>query len=82
MFKRLLMIAMLVVAVPLTATAANQSNPYKLMNEAAQKTFTRLKNEQPKIKQDPNYLRQIVRRSCCLMYNQICGRVSAGPLLS
>ena len=34
MFKRLLMIAMLVVAVPLTATAADQSNPYKLMNEA------------------------------------------------
>ncbi len=61
MFKRFLMIAMLVVA-PLAATAADQSNPYKLMNEAANKTFTRLKNEQPKIKQDPNYLREIVRQ--------------------
>ncbi len=70
MFKRLLMIAMLVVAVPLTATAADQSNPYKLMNEAAEKTFTRLKNEQPKIKQDPNYLRQIVRQEL-LPYVQI-----------
>lgn len=45
MFKRLLMVAMLVIA-PLTAVqAADQSNPYKLMNEAAQKTFDRLKNE-------------------------------------
>ncbi len=43
MFKRLLMVAMLVIA-PLTAAhAADQSNPYKLMNEAAKKTFDRLK---------------------------------------
>jgi hypothetical protein len=54
------MVAMLVIA-PLTAAqAADQSNPYKLMNEAAQKTFDRLKNEQPKIKANPNYLRDIV----------------------
>lgn len=58
MFKRLIMIAMLVIA-PL-ANAADQSNPYKLMGEAAQKTFDRLKNEQPKIRQDPDYLRDIV----------------------
>ncbi|NCH72716.1 phospholipid-binding protein MlaC [Cronobacter dublinensis] len=58
MFKLLLMVAMLVIA-PL-ATAADQSNPYKLMNEAAKKTFDRLKNEQPKIRQNPNYLRDVV----------------------
>ena len=58
MFKRLIMIAMLVIA-PL-ANAADQSNPYKLMGEAAQKTFDRLKTEQPKIRQNPNYLRDIV----------------------
>jgi len=52
------MIAMLVVA-PL-AHAVDQSNPYKLMGEAAQKTFDRLKNEQPKIRQNPDYLREIV----------------------
>lgn len=67
MFKRLLMVAMLVIA-PLTAVqAADQSNPYKLMNEAAQKT-DRLKNEQPKIKANPNYLRDIVDQSYCRMY--------------
>ncbi len=58
MFKRLLMAAMLVVA-PL-AMAADQSNPYTMMNEAAQKTFSRLKSEQSQIRQNPNSLRDIV----------------------
>ena len=61
MFKRFLMVAMLVIAPVAANAAADQTNPYQLMNEAAAKTFTRLKNEQPKIKQDPDYLRQIVR---------------------
>ncbi|RWR01518.1 ABC transporter substrate-binding protein [[Pantoea] beijingensis] len=69
MFKRFLLVAMLAI-VPVAATAADQSNPYKLMNEAATKTFTRLKNEQPQIKQDPNSLRQIVREEL-LPYVQI-----------
>lgn len=61
MFKRLLMVAMLIIA-PLAANAAaDKTNPYSVMNEAAAKTFDRLKNEQPKIKQDPNYLRQVVK---------------------
>lgn len=59
MFKRLMMVALLAVVAPL-AMAADQTNPYSMMHEAAQKTFDRLKNEQPKIKQDPNYLRTIV----------------------
>ncbi|NMJ17182.1 phospholipid-binding protein MlaC, partial [Salmonella enterica subsp. enterica serovar Anatum] len=44
MFKRLMMVALLIIAPLSAATAADQSNPYKLMNEAAQKTFDRLKN--------------------------------------
>lgn len=59
MFKRLFMVALLAIA-PL-AHAVDQSNPYRLMDEAAKKTFTRLKTEQPKIKQNPDYLRTIVR---------------------
>ncbi|MBV4367063.1 phospholipid-binding protein MlaC [Erwinia sp. BNK-24-b] len=70
MFKRFLMVAMLVIAPIAANAAADQTNPYKLMNEAAAKTFTRLKSEQPKIKQDPNYLRQIVREEL-LPYVQI-----------
>ncbi|MBS0849605.1 phospholipid-binding protein MlaC [Citrobacter sp. JGM124] len=68
MFKRLIMIAMLAFT-PL-AMAADQTNPYTLMNEAAQKTFDRLKVEQPKIRQDPDYLRQIVAEEL-LPYVQI-----------
>ncbi|WP_369308667.1 phospholipid-binding protein MlaC [Providencia rettgeri] len=68
MFKRLMMVAMLVIA-PF-AMAVDQTNPYKLMDEAAAKTFNRLKSEQPKIKQDPEYLRTIVREEL-LPYVQI-----------
>jgi phospholipid transport system substrate-binding protein len=60
MFRRLIMVAMLVVS-PLVHAAVDHTNPYSVINEAAKNTFTRLKNEQPKIKQDPNYLRQVVR---------------------
>jgi phospholipid transport system substrate-binding protein len=70
MFKRFLMMAMLVIAPVAANAAAVQTNPYQLMNEAAGKTFTRLKTEQPKIKQDPDYLRQIVREEL-LPYVQI-----------
>ncbi|UYU33765.1 phospholipid-binding protein MlaC [Siccibacter colletis] len=69
MFKRLLMVAMLVVVAPL-AIAADQSNPYALMNDAAKKTFDRLKNEQPQIRQNPDYLREIVDQEL-LPYVQI-----------
>ncbi len=41
MFKRLFMVALLAIA-PLVH-AVDQSNPYRLMDEAAKKTFTRLK---------------------------------------
>ncbi|MBS9423942.1 phospholipid-binding protein MlaC [Photorhabdus caribbeanensis] len=59
MLKRLLMVALLVVA-PL-ASAVDQTNPYKLMQDAAEKTFTRLKNSQSQIRQNPDYLRQVVK---------------------
>ncbi|GKX64086.1 phospholipid-binding protein [Pragia fontium] len=61
MFKRLMMAALLVIA-PLAVNAADATNPYQQMKEAADKVFTRLKNEQPKIKQNPDYLRTIVKQ--------------------
>ncbi len=64
LFKRLVMAAMLVI-LPLAAASAadqvDQTNPYTLMNQAAEKTFSRLKNDQAKIKQNPDYLRDVVR---------------------
>lgn len=68
MFKRLLMVALLVIA-PLIQ-AADQTTPYHLMNDVISKTFTRLKNEQSKIHQDPKYLRTIVREEL-LPYVQV-----------
>ena len=78
MFKRLLMVALLVIAPLSAATAADQTNPYKLMDEAAQKTFDRLKNEQPQIRANPDYLRTIVDQEL-LPYVQVkygCRRVT------
>ncbi|WP_159565565.1 phospholipid-binding protein MlaC [Budvicia diplopodorum] len=69
MFKRFMMVLLLVIA-PLAVNAADASNPYQQMAVAADKVFTRLKNEQPKIKQDPNYLRTIVKQEL-LPYIQI-----------
>src|SRR5690606_10886120 len=60
MIKRLLMVAMLVIAPLSAAYAADQANPYKQMDEAAKKTFDRLKNEQSKIRSNPDYLRDVV----------------------
>lgn len=82
MFKRLLMVAMLVIAPLTAATAADQSNPYKLMDEAAQKTFDRLKNEQPKIQANPNYLRDIVdQETAALCSGEIRRRAGVRALL-
>ncbi|ACY83354.1 phospholipid-binding protein MlaC [Edwardsiella piscicida] len=66
MLKRIVMAALLCVAPWFSAQASaaptlDQSNPYTLMNQAAAATFSRLKSEQPRIKQDPDYLRTIVR---------------------
>ena len=60
MFKRLMMVALLVVAPLSSALAVDQSNPYTAMQGAAKQTFDRLKNEQPKIRANPDYLREVV----------------------
>ncbi|VEB89750.1 organic solvent tolerance protein [Citrobacter koseri] len=82
MFKRLMMVALLVIAPLSAATAADQTNPYKLMNEAAQKTFDRLKNEQPKIRANPDYLRDVVDQELlAVCAGEIRGRAGTGSLL-
>ncbi|MGO1297347.1 MAG: phospholipid-binding protein MlaC [Vibrio sp.] len=39
-----------------------QTQPYTMMKQVAQQAFNRLKNEQPKIHQDPEYLKTIVEQ--------------------
>ena len=81
MFKRLMMVALLVIAPLSAATAADQTNPYKLMDEAAQKTFDRLKNEQPQIRANPDYLRTIVDQELLPYVGEIRRCAGAGPVL-
>ncbi|MGL5045280.1 MAG: phospholipid-binding protein MlaC, partial [Plesiomonas sp.] len=60
MWKRFMMLALLVITP--WAHAADTSNPYVLMNQVADHLFTDLKNKQPQIKQNPNMLKDIVRK--------------------
>lgn len=44
-----------------SAEAVDDKNPYVLLEQVGLKTFARIKEEQPNIKQDPEVLRTIVR---------------------
>ncbi|HHV6870990.1 phospholipid-binding protein MlaC [Haemophilus influenzae] len=48
-------------ALLVTRTAIAETNPYVLMQQASDKLFSDIQANQSKIKQDPNYLRTIVR---------------------
>lgn len=63
MFKYLSVVFVFLLSVVNVSFAAEDSkNPYVTMNEAATKTFTRLNNEQEKIKANPENLRDVVRK--------------------
>ncbi|STJ52878.1 putative organic solvent tolerance protein [Escherichia coli] len=68
MFKRLMMVALLVIAPLSAATAADQTNPYKLMDEAAQKTFDRLKMSNRKFGPTRIICVPLLIRNCCHTY--------------
>lgn len=53
-----------------TQTARAETSPYVLMQQASDKLFADIKNNQAKIKKDPNYLRTIVRNDL-LPYVQV-----------
>lgn len=61
MIKRILVVCILFFTPFMLVAQASEENPYTLMAQAADKTFGRLKQEQDKIKKDPDYLRTIVR---------------------
>ena len=59
-----------VTALFVTRTAMAETSPYVLMQQASDKLFADIKNSQAKIKQNPNYLRTIVRNDL-LPYVQV-----------
>ena len=54
-------VAFAVTALFVTQTVRAETSPYVLMQQASDKLFADIKNNQAKIKKDPNYLRTIVR---------------------
>ena len=59
-----------VTALFVTQTVRAETSPYVLMQQASDKLFADIKNNQAKIKKDPNYLRTIVRNDL-LPYVQV-----------
>ena len=62
--------AFAVIALFVTQTVRAETSPYVLMQQASDKLFADIKNNQAKIKKDPNYLRTIVRNDL-LPYVQV-----------
>ena len=62
--------AFAVTALFVTQTVRAETSPYVLMQQASDKLFAAIKNNQAKIKKDPNYLRTIVRNDL-LPYVQV-----------
>ena len=62
--------AFAVAALFVTQTVRAETSPYVLMQQASDKLFADIKNNQAKIKKDPNYLRTIVRNDL-LPYVQV-----------
>ena len=62
--------AFAVTALFVTQTVRAETSPYVLMQQASDKLFADIKNNQAKIKKDPNYLRIIVRNDL-LPYVQV-----------
>ena len=72
--------AFAVTALFVTQTVRAETSPYVLMQQASDKLFADIKNNQAKIKKDPNYLRTIVRNDL-LPYVQVnyAGSLVLGP---
>lgn len=63
-------LAFAMTALCMARTAMAETSPYVLMQQASDKLFSDIKNSQAKIKQNPNYLRTIVRNDL-LPYVQV-----------
>lgn len=62
-FKKITLLSMCL-GLFFTANAAevDSTNPYQMMHSVAEKTFERLKVEQPKVRATPNYLKTVVEQ--------------------
>ncbi|EEW09708.1 hypothetical protein SX4_3430 [Vibrio mimicus SX-4] len=68
--KTLLLVSALLMPWLATAATIDTSNPYQMMKAVAEKSFDRLKNEQEKVHQDPQYLNVIVEEELMPYVNE------------
>ncbi len=54
----------------INAQEIDRTDPYKMMKQVAEHSFERLKSEQPKVKQDPDYLKVIVEEELMPYVNE------------
>ncbi len=71
MLKRYIsVILMLALSWTVNAQSIDRTEPYQMMKQVAEHSFQRLKSEQPKIQQDPNYLKVIVEEELMPYINE------------
>ncbi|MGI9858372.1 ABC transporter substrate-binding protein [Vibrio vulnificus] len=54
----------------LASTAVGKAEPYQMMKQVSEQAFARLKAEQPKIQQDPDYLKVVVEEELMPYVNE------------
>lgn len=54
-------LSLLMIAAPASAQVIKEDNPYRLLEQVAEKTFARIAEERDRINDDPNYLKTVVR---------------------
>ncbi|AVJ55101.1 phospholipid-binding protein MlaC [Idiomarina sp. OT37-5b] len=54
-------LSLLMIAAPASAQVIKDDNPYRLLEQVAEKTFARIAEERDRINDDPNYLKTVVR---------------------
>ena len=54
-------LSLLMIAASASAQVIKEDNPYRLLEQVAEKTFARIAEERDRINEDPNYLKTVVR---------------------
>jgi len=71
MLKRYISVfLMLMLSWTATAQEVDRTDPYKMMKQVAEQSFQRLKSEQPKVQENPDYLKVIVEEELMPYINE------------
>jgi phospholipid transport system substrate-binding protein len=68
--KLVLTLFSVVLAANVSAAEIDKTQPYQMMKQVSEQAFDRLKSEQPKVQQDPDYLKVIVEEELMPYVNE------------